>query len=171
MARATLLICAALLVGGCGPYGKLKNTVEALAPDGARTIGKCQEYGAYVIDTPGYGCSYFVPGDRRTVSRSLAERLQSEGFGAVCQEDPSLGTIDFRAVRGKTTVYAHVSRRGSVIAMSGDQALSIYPDAEHMTEFRAAPAGHVIVKVVAHDEKRGLSGGTRECREYAGIHA
>ena len=169
--RLGFLLAAALLVTGCGPYGQLKDTVHALEPDGADTIGKCQEFGAYVIDTPGYGCSYFVPGDRRTVSRALAERLDSEGFRAVCEEDRSLGTIDFRATRGKTTVYAHVSRLGSVIAMSGDQPLSIYPDADYMSEFLPAPPKHVIVKLVAHDEKRGLGGGTRECRDYAGIRS
>jgi hypothetical protein len=169
--RLGLLLAVVLLLTGCGPYGQLKDTVETLEPESAETIGKCQEYGAYVIDTPGYGCSYFVPGDRRTVSRALAQRLDSEGFRTVCEEDVSLKTIDFRATRGNTTLYAHVSRLGSVIAMSGDQALSIYPDADYMTEYRAAPPGHVIVKIVAHDEKRGLSGGTRECREYAGIRS
>jgi hypothetical protein len=169
--RLGLLLALVLLTAGCGPYGQLKETVRALEPDGAETIGECQEYGAYVIDTPGYGCSYFVPGDRQNVSRSLAERLADEGFRSVCSEDRSLGTIDFRAVRGKTTLYAHVSQLGSVITMSGDQPLSIYPDADYLSEFQAAPPRHVIVKLVAHDEKRGLSGGTRECRQYAGIRA
>jgi hypothetical protein len=169
--RFGLLLAVALLTAGCGPYGQLKDTVEGLEPEGAETVGKCQEYGAYVIDTPGYGCAYFVPGDRRAVSRSFAERLDNEGFRAVCQEDSLSGTIDFRATRGKTSVYANVSRLGSVITMSGDQALNIRKDVRYVTDYRAAPPGHVIVKLSAYDEKRGLSGGTRDCREYAGIRS
>jgi hypothetical protein len=160
-----------MLVAGCGAYGELRDTVEALTPEGADTIGECQEYGAYVIDTPGYGCAYFVPGDRQAVSRSLAERLESEGFRAVCEEDSLSGTIDFRATRGNTSVYAHVSRLGSVITMSGDQPLNIRPDVRYVTDYRVAPRGHVIMKLLASDEKRGLGGGTRECREYAGIRS
>jgi hypothetical protein len=169
MGRATVVVCVALLVGGCGPYGELKDTVAALAPDGARTIGECQEYGAYVIDTPGYGCAYFVRGDRRSVSRSLAARLADAGFRTVCSEDLLTRTIDFRATRGGTTVYAYVSRLGSVITMSDDQPLNIRDDTRHVTDYRAAPQRHVIMKLLASDEKRALGGGTRECREYAGI--
>jgi hypothetical protein len=162
-------LVVALLLAGCGPYGELRDTVEALAPENADTIGECQEYGAYVIDTPGYGCAYFVPGNRRAVSRSLAGRLDSEGFRAVCEEDALSGTIDFRATRGNTAVHAHVSRLGSVITMSGDQPLNIRPDVRYVRDYRAAPPGHVIMKLLASDEKRGLAGGTRACREYAGI--
>jgi hypothetical protein len=171
MGRATLLVCVALLVGGCGPYGKLKDTVEALAPDGARTIGKCQEFGAYVIDTPGYGCAYFVPGARRAVARSLAKRLAELGFRAVCEEDSLSGTIDFRAWRGETAVTAKVSRLRSVISMSGNQPLNIYDDVRFLSDYRAAPPGHVIVKLLASAEDRPVGGGTRHCRGYAGIRA
>lgn len=171
MARATLLVCAALLVSGCGPYGKLKGTVEALAPDGARTIGECQEFGAYVIDTPGYGCAYFVPGSRRGVARSLAQRLADLGFRTVCEEDSLSGTIDFHAWRRGTGVAAKVSRPRSVITMSGSQPLNIYDDVRYLTDYRAAPAGHVIVKLLASAEDRPVGGGTRQCREYAGIRA
>jgi hypothetical protein len=171
MARTCLAfgLLTVLLLAGCGPYGELRDTVDALRPDDAQTIGKCQEFGAYVIDTPGYGCAYFVPGDRRAVSRSFAERLASEGFRAVCEEDALSGTIDFRATRGDTSASAQVSRLGSVITMSGDQPLNIRPDVRYVTEYRAAPRGHVIMKLLASEEKRGLGGGTRACREYAGI--
>jgi hypothetical protein len=169
LTRLGLGLMAVMLLAGCGPYGQLRDTVEALAPESADTIGKCQEYGAYVIDTPGYGCAYFVPGDRRAVSRSFSARLESESFRAVCEEDSLSGTIDFRAKRGKTFVYAKVSRLGSVITMSGDQPLNIHKSARFATEYLVAPPQHVIMKLLAHEENRGLGGGTRECREYAGI--
>jgi hypothetical protein len=169
LTRLSLGLMVVMLLAGCGAYGQLRDTVEALAPESADTIGKCQEYGAYVIDTPGYGCAYFVPGDRRAVSRSFAARLESEGFRAVCEEDPLSGTIDFQAKRGKTFVYAKVSRLGSMITTSGDQPLNIYKDARYSTEYLAAPPQHVIMKLLANDENRGLGGGTRACREYAGI--
>lgn len=167
--RLGLGLVVALLLAGCGPYGQLRDTVEALAPEGADTIGECQEYGAYVIDTPGYGCAYFVPGDRRSVSKAFADLLEGEGFRAVCSEDSISGTIDFRAARGNTSVYAHVSGVGSVITMSGDQPLNIRKDARYVTDYRAAPPRHVILKLLANEEERGLGGGTRECREYSGI--
>lgn len=169
LCRLSLGLVAAVLLAGCGPYGELRDTVETLTPEGADTIGECQDFGAYVIDTPGYGCAYFVPGDRRAVSRSFAERLASEGFRAVCEEDFLSGTIDFRATRGNTSVYAHVSRRGSVITMSGDQPLNIRKDVRYVRDYRVAPPRHVIMNLLASDEKSGLGGGTRECREYAGI--
>ena len=169
LARLGLVLVAVLLLVGCGPYGELQDTLEALAPEDAETIGECQEYGAYVIDTPGYGCAYFVPGDRRAVSRSLAARLDSEGFDAVCEEDSLKGTIDFRARRGKTWIYAEVSRLGSVITMSDGQPLNIRPNVRYVTDYRVAPRQHVIMKLQANEEDRGLGGGTRECREYAGI--
>jgi hypothetical protein len=163
------LLLIATLAAACGPYGELRDTVETLAPRGADTIGDCQEYGAYVIDTPGYGCAYFVRGDRRAVSRSLAARLESDEFRVVCEEDALSGTIDFRARRGNKFVYAKVSRLGSVITMSGAQPLNIHRDARYATEYRVAPARHVIMKLLVHEEDRGLSGGTRACRDYAGI--
>jgi hypothetical protein len=167
--RLGLGLVTVLLLAGCGPYGELQDTVEALAPEGAETIGECQEYGAYVIDTPGYGCAYFVRGDRRAVSRSLAARLESEGFRVVCGEDSLKGTIDFRARRGKTWIYAEVSRLGSVITMSDGQPLNIRPDVRYVTDYRVAPEQHVIMKLQANEENRGIGGGTRACREYAGI--
>jgi hypothetical protein len=163
------LLLVATLVAGCGPYGELRDTVEALAPEGADTIGECQEFGAYVIDTPGYGCAYFVRGDRRAVSRSLTARLESDGFRVVCEEDALSGTIDFRARRGKKFIYAKVSRLGSLITMSGEQPLNIHRNARYVTEYRVAPPQNVIMKLLVHEEDRGLSGGTRACREYAGI--
>jgi hypothetical protein len=169
LTRLGLGLVTVLLLAGCGPYGELRDTIEALAPESAETIGECQEYGAYVIDTPGYGCAYFVPGDRRAVSRSLAARLESEGFRAVCEEDSLSGTIDFRAKRGKTFLYAKVSRLGSVITMSDGQPLNIRPNVRYVTDYRVAPRQHVIMKLQANEENRGLGGGTRECREHAGI--
>jgi hypothetical protein len=168
-ARLCSILVLGVCVAGCGPYGELRDTVEMLEPQGAEQIGECQEFGAYVIDTPGYGCAYFVPGDRRTVSRALAARLEGDDFGVVCEEDALSGTIDFRARRGKTFVSAKVSRLGSVITMSDEQPLNIREDTRFVTEYLAAPPQHVIVKLVAHEEERGLSGGTRECLEYIGI--
>jgi hypothetical protein len=169
LTRLGLGLAAVLLLAGCGPYGELQDTVEALAPEDAETVGECQEYGAYVIDTPGYGCAYFVRGDRRAVSRSLAARLEGEGFRAICEEDSLSGTINFRARRGETWIYAEVSRLGSVITMSDGQPLNIRPDIRYVTDYRVAPRQHVIMKLQANEENRGLGGGTRDCREYAGI--
>jgi len=169
LTRLGLGLVALLLLAGCGPYGELRGTVEALAPEGAETVGECQEYGAYVIDTPGYGCAYFVRGDRRAVSRSLGARLEDAGFRVVCEEDSLSETINFRARREKTWVYAEVSRLGSVITMSGDQPLNVRKDVRYVTDYRVAPRQHVIMKLQANEEDRGLGGGTRECREYAGI--
>jgi hypothetical protein len=168
-ARLFSLLLLVLCVSACGPYGELRNTVETLTPHGAQKIGECQEFGAYVIDTPGYGCAYFVRGGRKTVSRALAAGLEGDSFSVVCEEDSLSGTIDFRARRGETFVSAKVSRLGSVITMSGEQALNIHKDTRFVTEYRAAPPQHVIMKLVAHEEDRALGGGTRACREYVGI--
>lgn len=141
---------AALVLGGCAGYGELRSVVGAATPDGAERIGKCQEFGVYgVIDDAAYGCAFFVRGTRDGVALAIAQSLVREGFTARCHEE-SEGVIEFHGERGSIRAYGRVSRRGSVITMSGDQALNIHEDTRFLhSDYRRAPDGHVIVKVGA----------------------
>lgn len=150
--RATVgLLLAALAVAGCTGYGELRSVVGEATPEDAERVGECQEFGVYgVIDDAAYGCAFFVAGTRDGVALTIAQSLAAEGFTARCNDDPIDGTIEFHGERGSIRVYGRVSRRGSVITMSGDQALNIHRDTRFLrSDYRRAPRGHVIVKLGA----------------------
>lgn len=145
------MVAASLLLVGCSGYGELRSIVAAATPPDARRIGKCQEFGVYgVIDDPVYGCAYFVPGTRTGVTADLVRRLEREGFDVRCQEASYYGLVELGAERGPFTVTAEVSRRGSLITMSGDQPLNISDTTRFVSSpYRVAPEGHVILKLEA----------------------
>jgi hypothetical protein len=150
-ALAFVSVALAIAAGGCTGYGELRSIVGAATPDGAERVGKCQEFGVYgVIDDAAYGCVFFVPGTRDGVALDVAKRLVANGFTARCGEE-SQGTIAFHGERGGIRVSGQVSRRGSVITMSGDQALNISRDPPTVSglDFRRAPARNVILDVGA----------------------
>jgi hypothetical protein len=145
-------IAVALAVAGCGRYQGLRATVQALTPPHAERIGRCQEFGAYVIEEPAYGCAYFVRGTQKVVVRALAQDLQREGFESVCHPDPLLGLVEVQAKRGETMVYAEVSEQRSIITMSesGEEPLNISKDPRFVrTAYERAPSGAVILKLTA----------------------
>jgi hypothetical protein len=169
---SSLALLTVIATCGCGPYGELREEVEALAPANSEVIAKCQEFGAYVIETPSYGCAYFAPGTRRSVALALARRLANEGFDSVCMRNPLDGTIEFEAQREKMLVYARVSGAGSVITISadGEQPLNIYKSPRFIHEqYRQAPRGYVIVKIVAGEyEGRDIRPDWASCADYVG---
>jgi hypothetical protein len=145
-------IAVALAAAGCGPYDGLRGTVQALTPPDADRIGRCQEFGAYVIEEPGYGCAYFVRGTQAAVVSALAQDLEREGFESVCHPDPLLGLVEVQAKRGETMVYAEVSEQGSIITMSesGEEPLNISRTTRYVTTpFERAPKDAVILKLTA----------------------
>jgi hypothetical protein len=167
----SLALVTVIATSGCGPYGELRGLVETLAPPNSKVIAKCQKYGAYVIETPSYGCAYFAPGTRRSVSLELALDLAGERFDSVCNANPLDGTIEFEAQRGNMLVYARVSDTGSVITISadGDQPLNIHKDARfsYQQQYRRAPRGYVIVKIVAGEyEDRNIRPDWDRCADY-----
>jgi hypothetical protein len=149
--RRLALVAAGLLLAGCSGYGELRSIVAAATPPEAARIGECQELGVYgVIDDPVYGCAYFVAGTRAGVTAELVRRLEREGFDVRCQEAPYYGLVELGATRGPFTVTADVSRRGSLITMSGDQPLNISDTRRFVSSpYRMAPEGHVILKLEA----------------------
>jgi hypothetical protein len=155
----SLALLAVIATSGCGPYTDLRDMVETLAPVNSTIVAKCQEFGAYVIDTPSYGCAYFAPGTRRGVALALARDLGRERFDSVCREDRLDGTIEFQAFRADMIVYARVSDTGSLITISadGDQALNIRKDTRFISvqQYRRAPRGNVIVKISAGEHQDG----------------
>jgi hypothetical protein len=167
----SLALLTVIATSGCGPYGELRGLVETLAPPNAEVIAKCQKYGAYVIETPSYGCAYFAAGTRRGVALALARDLKNERFESVCKANPLDGTIEFEAQRASMLVYARVSGAGSVITISadGDQPLNIHKDARfiYQQQYRRAPRGYVIVKIVAGEyEDRNIRPDWDRCADY-----
>jgi hypothetical protein len=149
--RWTAIVVATLFLSGCSGYGELRSTVQQATPRDAERVGDCQEFGVYgVIDDPVYGCAYFVPGTRTGVTVALTAHLERKGFDVRCQEAAYYGLVELSATRGSITVTADVSRRRSLITMSGDQPLNISDSARFVrSPFRTAPAGHVILKLEA----------------------
>jgi hypothetical protein len=148
----TVSIAVVLAAAGCGPYDGLRGTVQALTPAHAERIGRCQEFGAYVIEEPGYGCAYFVRGTQNAVVSALAQDLEREGFESVCHPDPLRGLVEVQAKRGETMVYAEVSEQGSIITMSesGEEPLNISRTTRYVTTpFERAPKDAVILKLTA----------------------
>jgi hypothetical protein len=150
-AGAAIALAAAFVLAGCSGYGELRSVVGEATPDRAERVGKCQEFGVYgVIDDAAYGCAFFVAGTRDRVALAVAESLVAQSFTARCREDGLDGTIEFHGERGSIRAYGRVSLRGSVITMSGDQALNIHRDTRFIySNYRRAPRGHVIVKLGA----------------------
>jgi hypothetical protein len=171
-AHWSLALIAVVAMSGCGSYGELREEVEALAPANSKVIAKCQKFGAYVIESPSYGCAYFAPGTRRSVALALARRLANEQFDSVCNRNPLDGTIEFEAQREQVLVYARVSGAGSVITISadGEQPLNIFKSPRFIHEqYRQAPRGYVIVKIVAGEyEGRDIRTDWDSCADYVG---
>jgi hypothetical protein len=145
------VFAAGFLLVGCSGYGELRSIVADATPPDALPVGKCQEFGVYgIIDDPVYGCAHFVRGTRTGVTAGLVRHLEQAGFDVRCQEASYYGLVELSATRGPFTVTADVSRRGSLITMSGDQPLDISDTTRFIrSPYRVAPAGHVILKLEA----------------------
>jgi hypothetical protein len=143
---APFLACA-LLAAGCGEQAKLRGVAtRAVASD-----GRCSYSDASFDGPESYNCLYLIPGTRMPVARTIARRLEREGFAIGCE--PNSEQVRVQGYSSSVRALATVTPRKVVY---GARGFPIPSAVMHYGE-PPIPNGSVLVKLdLAVHEATGL---------------
>ena len=139
---APFLVCI-LFAAGCGEQAKLRG----IATRAGASDGRCS-YGDASFDGPeSYNCLYLIRGTRMPVARTIARRLEREGFTIGCQ--PNSEQVRVQGYSSSVRALATVTPRKTVY---GARGFPIPSAIMHYGE-PPIPSGSVLVKLglAVHD--------------------